>query len=265
MIIIITIIIIKIIAIITFTIIITLVVLASASALSSRCISCRLGSSLDRLRAIFVCQLVDSGCEMAPKKGGLRKRLGLNDCVERGAGAASSSIDVPRESPNTPLRGGIRRRIANSGDDGDNTKNNAEPLLANMRRRWAEGKISSPLVQEFAAGAVAQGAGGVTTHAAASAGTSGRNPQNLQRDFLNLFGKPKGSPDFFWRRIPTKDGLEFWPFLLPHLWFASLFDNAHSIWESSVEGGEGSALAIWNALASTELTQKSAEASPNKL
>ena len=192
---------------------------------------------------------------MAPK-GGIRKRLGLSTSSDGGQPASSSSgswggaeaaVTVPE-----PRRGGIRRRIQ-EGTAGVANEDADQPLLKSLKRRWAEGKISSPLVQEFAQGAVAQGAHGM--EAVAAIAQKGRNPQNLQRDLQRTFGLPKGAPDVFWAVIPTSGGNAFHPFYLPHAMFASLFKHSAKIWEAAVEGAEGAAYEFWSSSANTDFVR----------
>ena len=78
------------------------------------------------------------------------------------------------------------------------------PLMSNLRRHWTEGSISSVTVQELAHSAASQGAHGMD--GAPSAGQGGRQPKNLHRYLMALFGTPRGAPAFTWLRIPMRNG-----------------------------------------------------------
>ena len=109
---------------------------------------------------------------------------------------------VPEVSESAPssssaLRCGIRRRSIESETSTGNLTCAHLPLFRSLKMNWAKGKITSPLVQEFACGAEQLGGpGSVGMSSLASAGAHGLNPQNLQRALISKFGKPKGAPDF---------------------------------------------------------------------
>ena len=62
--------------------------------------------------------------------------------------------------------------------------------------------MSSVMVQELAHSAASQGAHGV--EGAASAGHGGRQPKNLHRDLMTLFGTPRGAPRFHGATHPAQ-------------------------------------------------------------
>ena len=97
-------------------------------------------------------------------------------------------------------------------------------------------------VQELAA---SQGAHGM--EGAASAGHAGRQPKNLYRGMMTLFGTPLGAPAFSWLR-PVRNGPDFHPVLLPHVFFSELFEHRRSVWKESIRGPLGAAREFWQRL-----------------
>lgn len=61
-----------------------------------------------------------------------------------------------------------------------------------LKKDWAVGKLSSRQVQEYAMGAMQQGASGLD--AMSAIGNSGANLQKSQRGLVNLFGSQAGAP-----------------------------------------------------------------------
>lgn len=205
------------------------------------------------LTSSLICEVVG----MAPKRGGIRKRLQAAEPAEPAEPAEQAEPAEPAEpaasSSSREPRGGLRRRLeksagASSQETGDKS------LYKTLKKNWALGKISSPLVQEIAEGAEKAGATGLSK--TASAGSSGRNPQHLQRALISVFGKPVGAPDFEWFTIPLKSGRLAHPFLLPHLWFASLFAFCPNLFRNAVTGISGSARAFWTLFSETDFVKK---------
>ena len=93
------------------------------------------------------------------------------------------------------------------------------------------------MVQEFAFGAMEQGAVGLNR--LAEAGSSGKHPQNLQRAILAFFGSPAGAPEFSWHLVPMKGGTKPHPFFMPHELFGSLYRHKKALWEQWIRGPEG--------------------------
>ena len=152
-----------------------------------------------------------------PPRGGIRSRIADDDEPPSGSGA-SSSRDIDPSS-----RRSVRQRVSSTPPPSRST-NASLPLNSSLKKDWGKGILTSRQVQEYASGASQQGASGVDP--IASAGNFGKNPQNLQRALLNLFGKPVGSPEISWYNIPTKKGFVAHPFMLPHVWLHSLHSNA---------------------------------------
>ena len=128
------------------------------------------------------------------------------------------------------------------------------PLLASLKKEWCKGHLSAKQVQEFAMGAEAQGAYGMT--ATASAGTRGKNPQNIHRTLASLFGTPKGCPSMTWSEVPTKSGKFMHPFFLPHMSFASLAAECPELFQSAMLGPEGGCSAFWTMMHDTPFVRE---------
>ena len=152
---------------------------------------------------------------MAPK-GGIRKRV-LEDDPTQGTGSRSSRDIAP------DAQRSLRQRVTPASTSGT-APEAALPFNNTLKRDWGKGDISSKRVQEYAMAASQQGAIGLD--AVSMAGSSGKNPQNIQRSLLRRFGQPPGSPEISWFNIPTTRGVVPHPFMLPHVWFHSLYHNA---------------------------------------
>ena len=158
------------------------------------CLAAAMHLTMKRMLAIFACVLAAQG---APKRGGVRKRL-MDEvdltCEPEGMGSSSSS------SANTRS---LRARIADSQPEPEVLED--LPLTNSLKRDWAKGDLTARQVQEYAAGAEAQGAVGVGNVAAA--GARGQHPQNIQRTLIKLFGQPRGRPMWTgWRYQPRALG-----------------------------------------------------------
>ena len=81
-------------------------------------------------------------------------------------------------------------------------------------------------------------------------------PQNLHRSLVSAFGHPVGAPDLFWSYIPLKGGKSLHPFLLPHMWFASLFSAMLPWWETAVRGPVIAAADYWKNIKHTDFFTK---------
>ena len=79
-------------------------------------------------------------------------------------------------------------------------------------------------------------------------GIKKRQPKNLHRDLMTLFGTPRGAPAFTWLRIPMRNGPDFHPVLLPHVFFSELFQHRRSLWEDSIRGPPGATRESWQRL-----------------
>ena len=185
---------------------------------------------------------------MAPK-GGIRKRLGLDDNApssSSGAGTPAPSPGEPRPNPSESRS--VRRRMEPQSTSSASVDQEL-PLLMSLRRDWGLGKVSAKQVQDYAYGAQRQGAVGLTQVSAS--GSSGKHPQNIQRALVNIFGAPAGAPEFTWCQVPTKRGMVVQPFMLPHTWFASLCSQCPDKFASSVKGVDAGCAAFWTMMAGT--------------
>jgi hypothetical protein len=76
-----------------------------------------------------------------------------------------------------------------------------------------------------------------------------KNPQNIQRSLIQLFGKPVGAPDFNWFKIPLKNGrYALHPFLLPHKFFEQLYKERRQDFQRYLQGPVGAAQQYWEHL-----------------
>ena len=186
-----------------------------------------------------------AGDTMAPKlAGGIRKRLGIIKPVAKQP--AAKSVQSPRV-------GGIRSRM-NVGKDSTKkavrAKAAAGPLTKILKQKWGTGKMSAKDVAEIFTSAASQGATNVPVLSKLS------NPQNLHRSLVAAFGHPEGAPEFFWATIPTKSGPTPHPFLLPHLWLASLFACLPDLFNVSVRGPVDAARNYWSKIKDTGFFKK---------
>ena len=185
---------------------------------------------------------------MAPK-GGIRKRVIPDEApTAKKPRAPGDFSDVASSSSARPLSRGIRSRVATP----DSTTNadlriEDKPLNTTMKKKWGKGRISAKDVAEVFDAADKQGAVGVPKL------SSMNNPQNLHRSLTSAFGHPEGAPEFFWAHIPLKSGKKsLHPFLLPHMWFSTLFAMLPSWWNSAIRGPVNAAQDYWNNVRQTE-------------
>ena len=161
-----------------------------------------LGRLLRILRVLFVVLFTCGDAVTGGVKRAIERALEAAD-----TGGASSSAG---ESHVQQLDVGVRRCL----------RQEDQPqllLLSNLRRHWVEVSMSSVTVQELAHSTASQGAHGMK--GAASTGQGGRQPKNLHRDLMS------GAPAFTWLRIPMRNGTDFHPVLLPHVFFSELFEQ----------------------------------------
>ena len=124
------------------------------------------------------------------------------------------------------------------------------PLNDSLVQKWGAGEISAKTVLEIAAGGTAQGAVGADLLG------SVKHSQNAQRALIGQLGFPEGAPAFVWVEIPTKAGPRTaHPFLLPHLWFESLF-KVEDMWSARVAGDDGGPLRFWRSMKHTSIVKE---------
>ena len=175
----------------------------------------------------------------------------LEDWESKPTKAPNCSSDVSQSASSSsagPLRGGIRQRIAKSGaiEAEQHDEPADRPLNITMKKKWGKGKIFAKDVAEVFDAAREQGAVGIPEL------SSMDHPQNLHRSLVSAFGHPAGAPEFFWSMIRLKSGKTSYPFLLPHMWFASLFGMMRSWWDTAVRGPVGATQRYWNSIRHTE-------------
>ena len=123
---------------------------------------------------------------------------------------------------------------------GEGTATDDQPIKETLRRKWAEGKLTSADVQEIAAGATKAGAKGRELHAKTWAG--GKHLGNAFKDFARLLGVPSGAPQVSFFEVPSVRGPTQLAFLLPHEFFASFYREENARWLKNIRGKDLDAL-----------------------
>ena len=119
------------------------------------------------------------------KRGGIRQRLGLDEADQSAAASSSGGGGA-----DLAARRSVRRRVLGVPKAAASASPDCDlPLVASLRRDWANGLLSAKQVQEYADVADRHGAMGVS--AIAQAGSRGNNPQHVHRSLMAMFGKPK--------------------------------------------------------------------------
>ena len=111
----------------------------------------------------------------------------------------------------------------------------ALPMNQSLKRMWSCGELSSPQVQELAAGAAKQGAVGMD-HLAAL-GASGAQKQNMFRDMCQALGTPLGATCVRYVKVPTVRGLVRHPVMMPHLLLRCIRNERPELFASALLGG----------------------------
>ena len=197
----------------------------------------------------------------ATLQGSLKRR------IERALADASGTDDTQNEvasSSRDAPRGSLRTRVERAMDVGGQAASaNDLPLVRSLLAKWAKGQISSALVQEFALCAAQQGACGMER--LSRAGSSGSQPQNLQRAILTFVGNPLGAPDFTWVPVQTPKGTSLHPVFLPHQFFSRLYQVRRFLWEESIRGPVGAAHDFWNAIQGSSIVRDHPGLYPERL
>ena len=206
------------------------------------------------MRILFVFVALLLSCAAVGRK----KRIAEAEAKESQGDAENNFVDIPRK------RGGIRQRRDAAAEatatpptsaSSSSPSSSALPLNNELKRDWALGKLSSAQVQKYAWSAMEQGAIGLKRLSAI--GNSGRNPQNLLRALMHVFGHPRGAPPFGWIEIPTVHGTRTpHPFLYPHLLFKHLYAENRAAWETAVRGAEGGSAEFWSSLQDSEYVRR---------
>ena len=189
--------------------------------------------------------IVDAGLG-GPLKRRIARALEHVD-IDNVENEAASSSDAPR--------GSLRRRMERASNSGPSGDGHDAPLVASLRRAWAAGKISSPMVQEFALAAAQQGAHGGGVDRIARAGASGSHAPNIQRAILNFFGFPDCVPAFKWVPLPMARGSVLHPVILSHELFGKLYHERRSYWNQHIRGPPQAAEEFWRRLSHSSIVR----------
>jgi hypothetical protein len=183
------------------------------------------------------------------KKGTLKRRLAgdFDEELDPAGEPASSSTDH--------RRGGVRQRLARDlpAEPTQNPRASGS-LVDRLKHKWAKGIISSVDVQDFAEGAIIDGATGM--EALAEAGSSGVHSGNLYKALVNIFGYPKGCAPIDWIEVATKSGRKTaHPVIWPHKFFEQLFKAKNDIWHQRLVGGSGACLQFWKSMKDSDFVK----------
>jgi hypothetical protein len=180
----------------------------------------------------------------APKSSAL-KRLAEQEAAADAIGQSSSSSAAPAR--------GSRQRLQTLETAATDAA--ATPFTDSLKRDWASGAMSAKKVQQLALDALGQGAHSLDS--LAGAGTEGKYTQNVHRSLLKIFGHPVGAPDIDWINIPGKDGaIITQPFLMPHKFFASLYNSRPNFFYKHLRGPEGAPREYWEELKNNRFVTK---------
>ena len=186
----------------------------------------------------------------AAPKSSFKKRLLAAEVAEEAASASASS------STAVPSARGSRQRLEllEATADAASPEPVDYPFTNALKRDWAAGELSAKKVQEYSLKTSRQGAIGMEQ--LSKMGTHGENPPNIHRDLLKLFGNPKGAPTIDWVNIVGKGGKEICqPFLMPHKFFASLFNERPDFFYRHLQGPAGAVREYWQNLASSNFVK----------
>ena len=122
------------------------------------------------------------------KKGGIRKR------ILEPEGGHEPAEPKPTQLGSSSTSRSIRRRLEVSAPSSSSAPSG--PLVPKLVRDWAKGKLTALQVQDYALGASDKS--GHNLEPVAGAGSYGKNPQNVHRSLVQLFGRPLGCPEMKW-------------------------------------------------------------------
>ena len=198
--------------------------------------------------SLFVATVFSTGAHAV----GIKRRM--QDASEAASEPTGSAAASSTEAP--PRRGGVRQRLSSGHSQPQQSRPQGDqPLIRSLTRDWAKGEISSAKVQEYAWGAVQQGARAMAD--AAAIGNYGANPQNAFRALTVVFGTPQGAPAVQWIDIPTKHGKRTpHPFLLPHEFFSSFFSERPTQFSDAMAGPAGACAEFWKGIKHTDFVKR---------
>ena len=213
-------------------------------------------TSLMHHRLISVLVFVACSCVFTGE-GAKRGRKYLRE-----AGSESDGAPEPgASSTDRPTRLGGRLQRARERADEDAAERAARhpridsPFIADLKRRWAKGKLTSEAVQSLASSArlLVGHEGNEDLDRLGRIGSSGKNPQHLFRDLCKLFGEPFGSPGMDWIEIPLKGNRKAaHPVYCPHKFFQSVAANRPDIFRKRITGVDGAAHQFWTSIAHSD-------------
>ena len=137
-------------------------------------------------------------------------------------------------------------------DDLEQAKPKGLTLPERLLRDWAKGDLSSKQIQDYCEGGVVSGCDESTSQFA-HLGADGKYAGNIQRDLLQLLGKPVGAPKFMFVKVPIlnkhkqKITIDM-PLLVPHRQFASLYRERPEFFKEHVTGTSEDLAACWKHL-----------------
>ena len=168
-------------------------------------------------------------------------------------------------------RGPLRTRVAEGSSNfaSGSTREQSISFSEMMKRDWAAGLLSSRRVQEYCAGAALEGNPSPVVQALAAAGACGHSSQHAQRDIMRILGRPTGAPEFYYAKVPIKDGSgtqveKLQPFLLPHETFAKLHAERPDFFELHVRGMQRELQSCWNMLLEHDFVRSNRFVNANK-
>ena len=156
-------------------------------------------------------------------------------------------------------RGGQRQKARWAAEEAAPAAALAKSKLATyLIDRWAWGELSTPVVQQIAAAAAADGASHPDVIFLASLGSSGRYPRNCYRELTHkLVPTPLvDSIDVFnvWQKRSGKPPiLASQEIMLPHRVFSCLYHNHHDVFKDNIWGGSlDEPSRFWKAVENTD-------------
>lgn len=144
----------------------------------------------------------------------------------------------------------LPKRLGFSGSE--QAKPKGLKLHERLLRDWAKGDLSSKQIQDYCEGGVVSGCDAATAQFS-HLGADGKYTANIQRDLLQLLGKPLGAPKFLFVQVPILNKhkqqiMIDMPLLVPHRQFASLYRERPAFFHEHVTGTSEDLAACWDHL-----------------
>ena len=176
-----------------------------------------------------------------------------------GTMASSSSGPPPSKRPRVEARGGRNQKAKWEAEEQALANPLQKSKLAEyLLDRWCWGSLSTPVLQQIAAAAVADGVSHPDVVFLSKLGSSGRYPNNMYKE---LSSRLKRTPldeavDNFrvWQKKSNKPPIQGnQKILLPHRAFACLYKNHFDVFKANVLGGSVDEPArFWDAVKNTD-------------